>query len=360
MISEALQAACDNAIRSSRRGDTRSSIGLARHAYRMARQESPEAELEALNALALCQSANGSFIEAIATSIDVIGLARQLANRRAAAYALTTMAGSASYILDVDSVVLAMLLVCRAEADSLGDVALKVRIHNTIGLVYGNHLRFEDADREYAQGIALVTRADGRAAMMTPGYLMEGNQAFLQVQRAKAATAGEFPDAADEAERRIQRVLAIATAETNIDAEARALFCLGQLRALQGRNEEALYALGEALLRATQIRHNPRLIDTNIEISKVYATEGQFDNALAALEEAYEIADANRPTEKVAVTCERMSDMYANLGRDRDAAHYRAKSEREREAFARDNEHAIRDLNAFWRRFAADQSQPVA
>ena len=96
IISEALQSACDNAIRSSRRGDTRSSIGLARHAYRMARQESPEAELEALNTLALCQSANGSFIEGIATSIDVIGLARQHSHRSAAAYALTTMAGSAS------------------------------------------------------------------------------------------------------------------------------------------------------------------------------------------------------------------------------------------------------------------------
>ena len=69
MISEALQAACDNAIRSSRRGDTRSGIGLARHAYRMARQESAAAEIEALNTLGLCQSANGSFIESIATAI---------------------------------------------------------------------------------------------------------------------------------------------------------------------------------------------------------------------------------------------------------------------------------------------------
>ena len=102
MVSEALQAACDNAIRSARRGDTRSSIGLARHAYRLARQESPDAELEALNALAMCQGGNGSFIESIATSIDAFSLARQHAHRRGAAYALNTMAGSASFILDAD------------------------------------------------------------------------------------------------------------------------------------------------------------------------------------------------------------------------------------------------------------------
>ena len=130
MVSETLQAACDNAIRCSRRGDTRTGIDLARHAYRLARQESPEAELEALNASALCQSANGSFIESIATSIDVISLARQQLNRRSAAFALATMAGAASFILDANSVVLEMLQVCRSEADALTDVPLKVRIHN--------------------------------------------------------------------------------------------------------------------------------------------------------------------------------------------------------------------------------------
>lgn len=44
MVSEALQSACDNAIRVSRRGDTRKGMDLARHAYRLARLESAEAE----------------------------------------------------------------------------------------------------------------------------------------------------------------------------------------------------------------------------------------------------------------------------------------------------------------------------
>ena len=359
MISEALQAACDNAIRSSRRGDTRSSIGLARHAYRLARQENTEAELEALNAVALCQSANGSFIEGIATSIDAFSLARQHDHRLGAAYALTTMAASASFILDADSVVLDMLRVCRDEANAMRDAPLQVRIHNTYGLVYGNLSRFDEADSEYDQGIALVGTGGPRAGLMTPGYLMSGNKAFLAVQRARAAPIEDFGRHAADADARIQYVLGIATRERNIDAEARAFFCLGQLRGLEKRGAEALSAFAEALPRATQIRHNPRLIDTNIEISKLYAAEQAFDDALEALEAAYEIADANRPTGKVAIACEGMATMYANLGRSREAAHYRAKTEREREAFARENEFAVRDLNAFWRTLAADHPDPT-
>ena len=152
MVSETLRAACDSAIRCSRRGDTRAGIELARHAYRLARQERPEAEREALNASVLCRPASGSFIESTATSIDVIGLARQQLNRRSAALALATMAGTASFILNANSVALEMLQVCRSEADVLTDVPRQVRIHNMFGLVYGNLARFDGAarDNEYA------------------------------------------------------------------------------------------------------------------------------------------------------------------------------------------------------------------
>jgi len=360
MVSAALQAACDNAISSARRGDTRSSIGLARHAYRLSRQESPEAELEALNALALCQGGNGSFIESIATSIDAFTLARQRGNRGGAAFALCTMAGSSSFILDANIVVLDMLQVCRDEANALDDAVLKVRIHNTFGLVYGNLKRFDEADDEYDLGIALVNISERRAGLVTPAYLMSGNKAFLSVQRARAAAPEKFSELAADADRRIHYVLGIATAEQNIDAEARAFFCLGQLRGLEGQREEALTAFAEALTRATLIRHNPRLIDTNIEISKVYSAAAAYDNALEALEAAYEIADANRPTSKVAITCEGMAAMYASLGRDREAMHYEARAARERENFERENEHAVRDLKAFWQTVAADHTAKAA
>ena len=58
--------------------------------------------------------------------------------------------------------------------------------------------------------------------------------------------------------------------------------------------------------------------------------------------------------------CEGMADTYASLGRSREAAHYRAKTERERETFERENAHAVRDLNAFWRTIADDHPVPAA
>ena len=94
-----------------------------------------------------------------------------------------------------------------------------------------------------------------------------------------------------------------------------------------------------------------------MEISKLFAAESQFEKALEAMEAAYEIADANRPTAKVAAACEGMAAMYASLRRSREAAHYWAKTEREREVFGRDNQYAVRDLNAFWRATAAGHVQ---
>jgi hypothetical protein len=52
----------------------RTGIELARQVYRRAREEGRDAELEALNALGLILGAYGSFIEAIATSIDAFTL----------------------------------------------------------------------------------------------------------------------------------------------------------------------------------------------------------------------------------------------------------------------------------------------
>lgn len=357
MISPELRSACDNAIHSARRGDTRAGVGLARHAYRLARHESPAAELEALNALALCQSANGAFIESIATSIDAFRLALQLESRVGAAYALTGMAGAASYILDADQVALDMLHASRREAEAIGDKVLLARIHNTFGLVYGNLKRFDDAEREYDAGIALVHAVRDRASLVTPAYLMAGNRAFLSVQRMRAATATAAArmDFEVEAERRVRYVLAVATDERNVDAEARAWFCLGQLRAAQGRADEALAAFGETRARAERIRHHPRLIDTHCEISRLAEARRDHEAALEALELAYELADANRPSGKISSICEDIARMYAALGRKRDAAQYEARTLRERESFLRENDNAVRDLNAFWRTVAADR-----
>lgn len=363
MVSETLQSACDNAIRVARRGDTRSSVGLARHAYRLAREESRQAELEALNALALCQIANGSFIEAIATAIDAFGVGDALGDRGGKAHALSSMAGAAPFILDANSLALEMLDTCVHEAEAIGDSVLAARAHNTSGIVYANMQRFDEGDRHFELGMKLVETGDNRAAVFVPHYLFLGNRAYLAVQRVKADPAVGDPAQrqrdAEDALARIDQVLKISGAESNIDAEARAYFCLGQLRAHLDEPEAALQAFQETLRRATQIRHNPRIIDTRIEMSRLYRSAGRHEEAIQALEAAYELADANRPSNRVPTICEALADALAHLGRDREAVLHRAKTQHEQEAFQRQNDHAVRDLQLFWQRLVASRAAPA-
>lgn len=120
-------------------------------------------------------------------------------------------------------------------------------------------------------------------------------------------------------------------------------------------NAEALWAFDEALTRATRIRH-PLLVDTHFVFSKLYTSALQFEMALEAMEQTYELADANRPTVKMATASECIAGMHERLGRQREAAHYHAKALLEREAFERDNEYAVRDLNSFWCDEAAEHA----
>lgn len=360
VVSGTLQSACDNAIRVARGGDTRASVGLARHAYRLAREESRQAELEALNALALCQIANGSFIEAIATAIDAFGVGEELGDRGGKAHALSSMAGAAPFILDANPLALEMLETCVNEAEAIGDTVLAARAHNTSGIVYANMQRFDEGDRHFDLGMKLVESGDNRAAVFVPHYLFLGNRAYLAVQRVKAdLAAGDASRRAidaDDALARIDRVLKISGAEANIDAEARAFFCLGQLRAHLDEPAAALEAFLETLRRATRIRHNPRIIDTQIEMSRLYRNAGRYEEAFQALEAAYELADANRPSNRVPVICEAMAETLGHLGRDQEAVLHRVKTQRERDAFTRQNDHAVRDLQLFWQRLVAGRS----
>ena len=348
MTSIALQQACDNAIRTSRRGDTRSGIGLARHAYRLAREEGEAAEVTALNALGLCQSANGSFIESVATAIDAYHLAKKVSDPAGAVLALSTIGGSASFILDASDFLLELLNSCLAEADTLSDAVLQARVYLVFGLVYVNMGRFAEGDAAYDRALALVEHAGDRAALVTPRHYVTGNQAALAVRRLIAVGAADRAHFTAEAEVRVGRFLETALAENNIDAAARGYFSLGQLRTCQGQPAAAQAAFAESISRAGQIHHFPRQIDSYLELGKLHFAAQRFEQAIAALEAASDVAEGNRPTSKIASIFTCMADSYAALGRTRDAAHFHAKAERERDSFARENASAVSNIYAFW------------
>ncbi|HEX4857679.1 MAG TPA: tetratricopeptide repeat protein [Usitatibacteraceae bacterium] len=346
-------AASDNAIRAARAGDLRAAVGLARHAYRMARAEGLHAQQWALNALALVQGAHGMFIESVATSIDAFKLAQELGERAGSMHALVTMSGAASFILETDEVSIAMLAIGTREAKALGDVALQVRIDNTLGILHLNRREFAEADAAYDRALAAVGPSDSRAALFTPDYLIAGNQTFMHIRRAIQTLPPEHDEVCQRALARILRAIDVAREHANVDAEARALFGLGMLQAHLGQTDQALAAFVETVSIAQRIHHAPRLVDTYIEMAGVHATLGDLKAALSAYDDAFEIADAHRPTSKLSRICEGIADVYAGLGMAREASHFQAKAQHERDVFSRENDHAMRDIKAFWERLEA-------
>ena len=360
MISATLQSACDNAVRTSRRGDTRSGIGLARHAYRLARQESEAAEVTALNALALCQSANGSFIESVATAIDAYHLAKKVSDPVGAVLALSTIGGSASFILDASDFLLELLDSCLAEANALSDAVLQARVYLVFGLVYVNMGRFAEGDAAYERALALVEHADDRAALVTPRHYITGNHAALAVRRLNAIGTVDRAHFIAVAEARVGQFLASTLTENNIDAAARAYFSLGQMRAFQGQPAAAEAAFAESISHAKHIHHIPRQIDSYLEMGNLHFAAQRFEEAIVALEAASDLADGNRPTSKIARIFTCLADSYVALGRTRDAAHFHAKAVHERESFVRENASAISNIHAFWRPHVSAPGDPPA
>jgi hypothetical protein len=91
------------------------------------------------------------------------------------------------------------------------------------------------------------------------------------------------------------------------------------------------------------------LVDTCLEIGKLHIAAGEREAARAALETAYEIADANRPNGKIIAICEALRDTCTALERGNATAHYEATLGPERQSARRDQDLAVRDLTTFRR-----------
>jgi tetratricopeptide (TPR) repeat protein len=350
LISESLIIECDRAVRTARSGDPRLGLDLARRAYRQARAEGTQSGLLlALNALALCQSTNGAYIEAVATAIDAFRLASQLGDGKAAVDALTTLAGASNFILATSDVAMQMLDRCLERAIALGDSTLEVRVRNVRGVNYAQAGRFEEAEAEYLAAIAMMSLTEGT----TPPALVIGNLANLAVKRAAAAPESERAALSATAEARIEEAMAIAIKEHSKEAEVRIYYNRGLFRMHEGRYEEAIESFKRGLDLAILLNHKSRIIDSYIEMGSAYMALGQYDEAVAAFEAAYTQADAQRPSRQLQVACERLAIVYDQLDRSREAAHTRAVFEREKAEFERESVHARRELTSFWQEIGA-------
>jgi tetratricopeptide (TPR) repeat protein len=342
----------DQAIRTVRAGDLRAALGLARHATQLARFESEEALLNALNALGLVQGGSGLFIESIASCIDAFAVAQRLGDRPAALHAAITAGGAGTFIIDPGPVLEALMAHCESEAERLGDDALRVRVGNTQGLFLLNAKRFDEAKAAYQGALARLGPPDSRAAFFTPKHLLSGNLAYTYVQAAKAAPAEALEQANAEARRRIESALAVAREVRNTEAEARALYGLGVFEAHLGAHDAAMAHFEQTIALAQSIQHNPRQVDAMLELARSQLALGDPATAAATLDDAFELANTLRPTARLAMICDESALACEAMGRPREAARHRARAENERASHAIENEHARRDLETFWRQLA--------
>lgn len=346
-LNASVECLADQAMRTTRAGDLRAGLGLARHALRLARTEGEAQTLYALNALGLVQGACGLFIESIASCIDAYALALKLRDLPAALHAAVTAAGAGTFILEAGDTTDALLARCTLESKRLKDDALLVRIDNTYGIYFLNSKRFDDGIAAYERALAVKNEPESRVWLYTPRYMVAGNLAYLHVQRALAADPAHHAGYVASARDRIETALRVAAEFKNVDAEARARFGLGVLLTHLGEFEGALASYERAIIFARQINHQPRQVDSLFEMGKAYLAMGQPAAAIEILDDAFAVADSIRPTMRIPMICGELAKAYEAADRQREAAHYRAKEAKEREQLDLESAHAMRELKSF-------------
>jgi tetratricopeptide (TPR) repeat protein len=337
-LDEGLIVQCDRAVRTSRGGDPKRGLDLARDAHRRARAEGePHGLLLALNTVAICLSGRGAHVLALATAMDAYKLAREIDWRAQAAHALLTLAASSYDLFESpDRRSIGIVRRCLAEALDLPDASLEVRTRNVLGIMLAWRKRFDEAYAELDRAVARVPASDGT----TPVSLLAGNIANLAVRRADAARGEALPGARREAESHLGRALALALAGSSPGDELRVYYNRGWLRRQEGRNDEAIADYLRALKIATRLRNPARIADIQIGLGDAWLAMGRPREAVEAFEAAHAVGDEIRPARQLLDACERLERAWLLLEDSRGAKHAAGVARRERAVYERERAHA--------------------
>jgi len=358
MVSQKLHDATRAAIRATRQeGNTLKGLRLARRMVALAQQEnSVPAELEALNFLAICQAANGDYMEAIAASIDAFDKAKKLQDQLGMAHALTTLAGAASFILDTLDVSLLMLDECLKFALGLDNVALEARVRALRGVVLGSLERFDESEAEFERALQLIPFAGAN----TPRALVIGNHAHLAVKRARAAPVLDQPPWWQRAQIQSDAALAVARTDGNHMSESLLHFSRGELNRQQGKYDVALAEYSEVMRFAKAAKQGMRIAETHFEIAHIYELRDSHEAALAEYQAALHVAESHRPMRLISLIYAAMAKLQHKLGHINQVEALQKKAYEEKAVFLRESGHTRRALNEFWRGLSAMPRQASA
>ncbi len=211
------------------------------------------------------------------------------------------------------------LLATGALAAGVGIVLILARPHQDDMPSHGHHL----GDLR-AEGIRLQQQGNlaGALTKFREAVRIAEQQRLkpaLAANRIAIATVHLTAERYDEAARELQRALATAREIGNRIEAATALAYLGQTRRLQGRPDEALAALREALGLAGNVPARPRAL-AHFQVGELHRARGDLAGALAAYREAHGALREMQDAPGQAAILISIGRIQAALGDTREAA----------------------------------------
>jgi len=342
--SEGLAIECRRAVQAVRAGQVQLGLGVARRAYLEAREGGRRSDLaHALNTMALCLSANGAYIEALASGIDAFRLYADEGAACGRIRALCTIAGAATFIIDSGEATLPVLDRCVREATERGSASLRVLAHNARAVALLKTGRFDASRADFQAALALVPESDGSI----PAAVVLCNLAAVAMRRTEAAAPERREALRRAAQRELAEALDAALAEGSLEAQSRGHYIRGELCLQGGEPLPALEALAESLAIAQRLRHRYRCNVLALRMADVHEALGNGAKALALLESAHTEALSRRPCKELHVVCGRLAVLHDRLGHASEAEHFGVAAGREGAQHERECVYQRRALQAF-------------
>ncbi len=343
--SESLVIECQYAVRAARAGKIRLALDSARLGYQRAKQAGSDSDrLLALNTMAFCQSMNGAYIEAMASAMDAYPLALKTGDALQATQALAMAASASVFMLDTREMASAILDQCLSDADKLGDPTLQLLVRNCRGVVFLTRQKYAESIAEFECALVLLEHADGT----TPRAVVQCNIASTAMRQANAIDDDSRAARQQAAQRMLLDALDASRTECSVEAESRAHYALGALYATRQEYPQALAELKAALNLSEDLTHRYRAMVTRAEMGAVYMSLGQLEEAQKMLDEALDEAETRHPCRELHRFCGTRAELEEMRGKPEAAARWRARADKEREAFERDGELARQDLAQLW------------
>jgi len=339
-------AELEEAIRLSRAGQLKEGLKAALAVTQRLRPTGDGPMLRrALNTLAICQAAQGRFIEAVSHCLDVYELARAANDQLAECHALATLAASAGMILDTDEGAYPVLRHCLEAAVGLGDITLETRVRGLLGIRLGTMQRFDESERENNAALKLAMAHGG---FLTPRSLLLLNLAVLAVKRIRAAAEPDRPALAAVARARTMEAMAIAQQEGNAVLVARVHYNFGDIDRVMGDPASALVQFDHALSIEEDLRSPNFLSSLLMARSEVLLSLARWDDALAASMRAFHHAEQHRPSGDTTTAAANLVALYSRRGEPELAAAWQVRADAETADFQRESRLVREKLVELW------------